>query len=89
MSTFLGGLDGQVATTHAPLPRAPRPYLFSIAIFYFYCYQPYYILSLHFSNLLQIPANFLGRPLNQGFSGGEKKKNELLQLALLNTKCGI
>ena len=46
-------------------------------------------LSLHFSNLLQIPSNFLGRPLNQGFSGGEKKKNELLQLALLNTKCGI
>nr|YP_009131290.1 iron-sulfur cluster formation ABC transporter ATP-binding subunit [Trachydiscus minutus]AIB04166.1 iron-sulfur cluster formation ABC transporter ATP-binding subunit [Trachydiscus minutus] len=46
-------------------------------------------LSLHFSNLLQIPANFLGRPLNQGFSGGEKKKNELLQLALLETKCGI
>lgn len=46
-------------------------------------------LSLHYSNLLQIPANFLGRPLNQGFSGGEKKKNELLQLALLQTKCGI
>lgn len=46
-------------------------------------------LSLHFSNLLQIPANFLGRPVNQGFSGGEKKKNELLQLALLATKCGI
>jgi Fe-S cluster assembly ATP-binding protein len=46
-------------------------------------------LSLHFSDLLQIPANFLGRPLNQGFSGGEKKKNELLQLALLDTKCGI
>jgi len=46
-------------------------------------------LSLHFSNLLQIPTNFLGRPLNQGFSGGEKKKNEVLQLALLDTKCGI
>nr|YP_009550901.1 iron-sulfur cluster formation ABC transporter ATP-binding subunit [Eustigmatophyceae sp. Ndem 8/9T-3m6.8]QAA11836.1 iron-sulfur cluster formation ABC transporter ATP-binding subunit [Eustigmatophyceae sp. Ndem 8/9T-3m6.8] len=46
-------------------------------------------LSLHFSNLLQIPPNFLVRPLNQGFSGGEKKKNELLQLALLDTKCGI
>lgn len=46
-------------------------------------------LSLHFSNLLQIPANFLTRPVNQGFSGGEKKKNEILQLALLNTQCGI
>lgn len=46
-------------------------------------------LSLHFSDILQIPANFLSRPVNQGFSGGEKKKNEVLQLALLNTKCGI
>lgn len=46
-------------------------------------------LSLHFSDILQIPANFLSRPLNQGFSGGEKKKNEVLQLALLKTKCGI
>lgn len=46
-------------------------------------------LSLHFSNILQIPPNFLSRPLNQGFSGGEKKKNEVLQLSLLNTKCGI
>jgi len=46
-------------------------------------------LSLHFSKILQIPANFLSRPVNQGFSGGEKKKNEVLQLALLDTKCGI
>lgn len=46
-------------------------------------------LSIHYSDLLQIPANFLGRPVNQGFSGGEKKKNELLQLALLNAKCAI
>jgi Fe-S cluster assembly ATP-binding protein len=46
-------------------------------------------LSLHFSKILQIPANFLSRPVNQGFSGGEKKKNEVLQLVLLKTKCGI
>jgi len=46
-------------------------------------------LSLHFSNILQIPSNFLSRPVNQGFSGGEKKKNEVLQLTLLNAKCGL
>lgn len=46
-------------------------------------------LSLHFSNILQIPSNFLSRPVNQGFSGGEKKKNEILQLTLLNAKCGL
>ena len=46
-------------------------------------------LSLHFSHILQIPPNFLSRPVNQGFSVGEKKKNEVLQLTLLNAKCGL
>lgn len=32
---------------------------------------------------LKIPLDFLNRDLNQGFSGGEKKKNEILQMLLL------
>ena len=32
---------------------------------------------------LKIPEDFIKRPLNTGFSGGEKKKNEILQMALL------
>jgi Fe-S cluster assembly ATP-binding protein len=28
--------------------------------------------------------DFLDRPVNEGFSGGEKKKNEILQMLLLN-----
>jgi Fe-S cluster assembly ATP-binding protein len=32
---------------------------------------------------LQIPKEFLARSLNEGFSGGEKKKMEILQLSLL------
>lgn len=32
---------------------------------------------------------FLHRNVNEGFSGGEKKKNEVLQMALLNTKLAI
>ncbi|KZL51677.1 Fe-S cluster assembly ATPase SufC [Nodularia spumigena CS-586/05] len=32
---------------------------------------------------------FLNRSLNEGFSGGEKKRNEILQMALLSPKLGI
>jgi Fe-S cluster assembly ATP-binding protein len=32
---------------------------------------------------LKIPSEFLNRDLNQGFSGGEKKRNEILQMLLL------
>ena len=33
--------------------------------------------------------SFLGRFLNDGFSGGEKKRNEILQLSLLKPKLAI
>jgi len=33
---------------------------------------------------LKIPSEFLYRDLNEGFSGGEKKRNEILQMLLLN-----
>jgi Fe-S cluster assembly ATP-binding protein len=36
-----------------------------------------------YRNQLKIPQEFLNRDVNQGFSGGEKKKNEILQLLLL------
>ena len=39
--------------------------------------------------LLKMPENFSERYLNQGFSGGEKKKSEILQLAILNPKIAI
>ncbi|MEK6817576.1 MAG: Fe-S cluster assembly ATPase SufC [Nanoarchaeota archaeon] len=39
--------------------------------------------------LLNMPENFSKRYLNQGFSGGEKKKSEILQLILLNPKIAI
>ena len=32
---------------------------------------------------LQIKSEFLNRNLNEGFSGGEKKRNEILQMLLL------
>ena len=38
---------------------------------------------------LKMGENFLGRSLNQGFSGGEKKKAEILQLAVLKPKIAI
>jgi Fe-S cluster assembly ATP-binding protein len=33
--------------------------------------------------------SFLNRPVNEGFSGGEKKRNEILQLAVLEPKLAI
>lgn len=36
-----------------------------------------------------LPDAMLGRPVNDGFSGGERKRNELLQLALLKPKLAI
>ena len=38
---------------------------------------------------LGLPEAMLGRPVNDGFSGGERKRNELLQLALLAPKVAI
>jgi len=38
---------------------------------------------------LNIPRDFLSRYLNKGFSGGEKKKAEVLQLLVLNPKIAI
>lgn len=40
-------------------------------------------------SLIGMSPNFLTRNVNEGFSGGEKKKNEILQLALLNSKLAI
>ncbi len=41
------------------------------------------------ANMLSIDHKFLQRSLNEGFSGGEKKRNEMLQMALLEPKLGI
>jgi Fe-S cluster assembly ATP-binding protein len=39
--------------------------------------------------LLEMDQNLLNRPLNEGFSGGEKKRNEVLQMAVLDPKLAI
>ena len=41
------------------------------------------------ANSLQIDAEMLKRPVNVGFSGGEKKRNEILQMAMLEPKMCI
>ncbi|RNF36248.1 Fe-S cluster assembly ATPase SufC [Paracoccus methylarcula] len=38
---------------------------------------------------LQIDADMLKRPVNVGFSGGEKKRNEILQMAMLEPRMCI
>ncbi len=39
--------------------------------------------------LINIDQSLLSRPLNEGFSGGEKKKNEIFQMAMLEPKLAI
>ena len=41
------------------------------------------------SELLNIDRKFLSRSLNEGFSGGEKKRNEIFQMAMLQPKLAI
>lgn len=40
-------------------------------------------------NLLEMDKGFLSRSLNEGFSGGEKKRNEIFQMAMLEPKLAI
>src|ERR1700723_4148227 len=39
--------------------------------------------------LLELPEDLLKRPVNAGFSGGEKKRNEIFQMAVLEPKLAI
>jgi Fe-S cluster assembly ATP-binding protein len=40
-------------------------------------------------DLLEMDKGFLSRSLNEGFSGGEKKRNEIFQMAMLEPKLAI
>ena len=39
--------------------------------------------------LVEMDQSLLNRPINEGFSGGEKKRNEILQMAVLDPKLAI
>ena len=41
------------------------------------------------SEMLEMDRKFLSRSLNEGFSGGEKKRNEIFQMAMLEPKVAI
>ena len=41
------------------------------------------------SKLVELDQKFLSRAVNEGFSGGEKKRNEIFQMAVLNPKLAI
>lgn len=40
-------------------------------------------------DLVQIDSNLTNRSVNEGFSGGEKKRNEIFQMAMINPKLSI
>ncbi len=41
------------------------------------------------ASLVEIESSFLSRSVNEGFSGGEKKRNEVFQMAMLEPKLSI
>ena len=41
------------------------------------------------TKILDIPQELLNRPVNEGFSGGEKKRNEIFQMAVLEPMLAI
>lgn len=41
------------------------------------------------SKLVELDKKFLSRAVNEGFSGGEKKRNEIFQMAVLNPKLAL
>jgi Fe-S cluster assembly ATP-binding protein len=49
----------------------------------------YYARLYEKMDLLEIDRKFTARSVNEGFSGGEKKRNEILQMAMLEPKYAI
>jgi Fe-S cluster assembly ATP-binding protein len=49
-------------------------------------FMPFYKEKM---KLLEVDESFITRSVNEGFSGGEKKRNEILQMALLEPKLAI
>jgi len=39
--------------------------------------------------LVDLDSSFMSRPMNEGFSGGEKKRNEILQMAVLEPRLAV
>jgi len=46
-------------------------------------------LMRHKKQIVDIDSRLTNRPVNEGFSGGEKKKNEIFQMAMLEPKLAI
>lgn len=42
-----------------------------------------------YAQLLSMPSDLISRSVNSGFSGGEKKKNEIFQMLMLNPKLAL
>jgi Fe-S cluster assembly ATP-binding protein len=41
------------------------------------------------AKIVEMDASFMTRSVNEGFSGGEKKRNEILQMAVLEPKLAV
>ena len=57
--------------------------------FHFISFIKFYKVLDNVSKEVKIPFEMFNRALNDGFSGGEKKRNEILQMMLLNPKIAM
>ena len=46
------------------------------------------IAAMEWTERLGMDSSFVDRYLNEGFSGGEKKRNEIMQMAILEPRAG-
>jgi Fe-S cluster assembly ATP-binding protein len=51
--------------------------------------KEFHALAKEKAKLVELPEEFLTRSVNEGFSGGEKKRNEIFQMSLLEPKVAI
>ncbi len=90
LGSFLGTKDSQnsvIARSRASSPRTKLPTIPQT-------YHPTNLSEfreqlLEYASSLMLSNDFLRRSMNEGFSGGEKKRNEILQMMVLKPKLAI
>jgi Fe-S cluster assembly ATP-binding protein len=89
--TALRSQKGMMLTFQSPLPLAgvSAMDLFRAALVKKYSAKELHSLAHQYAEELDLPKEFLKRSLYEGFSGGERKKMEVLQVALFQPRVVI
>ena len=77
---FISGFD--VIYSSSMLFAQLNMFLYHYFIFQSYLFLQFYAYIYPKLEIVNMKTDFLNRNVNEGFSGGEKKRNEILQLAV-------